>query len=99
MDRESPSVSQQRCGSTATVAFISSFVVAPPDRFSRSRTFSVLRPWRVPAAFAHVAFLGALAPFLAGVAFLPRLGFRGRDVRLPWRNVGLTGGLRLRASS
>src|ERR1017187_8119833 len=38
------------------VAFISSFPVAPPERFSRSRTLAVLLPW-----LARVAFLPDLA--------------------------------------
>src|SRR3989442_15803622 len=53
------------------VAFINSFVVAPPGRLSRSRTLAVLLPSRALAAdFACLAVLGALGPFLAGVAFL-----------------------------
>ena len=67
------------------VAFISSFVVAPPGRFSRSSTASVLLPWRAPAAFSGtLARLAPLAPFFTGAVFLPDLpldgatrGFRG----------------------
>src|SRR5689334_13610153 len=54
------------------VAFISSFALAPPGRFSKSRTLAVLLPSRAPAAF--VAPLGA---FLTGVAFFPDLPFFG----------------------
>src|ERR1019366_2381711 len=35
-----------------SVAFMSSFRVAPPERFSRSRTLEVLLPWRAPVAFS-----------------------------------------------
>src|SRR6185503_17478747 len=66
------------------VAFIISFSVAPSARFSRSRAFSVLVPWRAPSAFILVAFLGALVRFFEELAFLPDLpltgatcGFRG----------------------
>ena len=52
------------------VTLISSFVVTPPGRFSRSRTLSVLLPSRTPSAFADFAFLGALAALVATAAFL-----------------------------
>lgn len=39
-------------------------------RCSNARTAAVLLPSRTPVAFGFGAFLGALAAFLAGVAFL-----------------------------
>src|SRR5262245_38957819 len=61
-----------------SVAAISSCSVAPPGRFSRSRTLDVLLPWRaLDAGFACLAPLGALWPFLAGVVFFPALPFTG----------------------
>ena len=67
------------------VAFISSFKVAPPDRFSKSRTLAALLPWRAPSAdFANFALFGFLVPFWAEVGIFPDLalpgatrGFRG----------------------
>src|ERR1700687_703750 len=50
---------------------------ALPRRLSRSRTLAVFLPLRTPAAFADVAFSGALAAFLAGVVFLRDLGLDG----------------------
>src|SRR5712691_9690119 len=55
--------------------------VAPPDRFSRSRTCAVLLPSRAPAAF-----LGALPLFLAGLAFRADLAFAGAT----WARRGAT---------
>jgi hypothetical protein len=58
------------------VAFISSFAVAPPGRFSRWRIFAVLMPqWTL----ACVARLGT---FLAGRAFFPESEHSGPPV--PW---------------
>src|SRR5450631_625235 len=54
------------------VAFISSLVVAPPGRFSRSRIFAALLPSRAP-----VAFFAPLDVFFAGVAFLADLDLAG----------------------
>jgi hypothetical protein len=54
------------------VAFCSSFDVAPPGRFSRSRIFAALLPSRAP-----VAFFSLLGAFLAGLAFLPGFPFFG----------------------
>src|SRR5712692_11796714 len=56
---------------------MSSLMVAPSRRLSRSRTLAVLVPSRRPAAFVDVAFLGALEAFLAGVLFLRELGLDG----------------------
>src|SRR6266481_870049 len=50
-------------------------MVTPSGRLSRSRTLAALLPLRTP--FADVAFLGALAAFLAGVVFLPDFGLDG----------------------
>ena len=44
--------------------------VAPLARCSNARTEAVLLPSRTPAAFSFGPFLGALAAFWAGVAFL-----------------------------
>src|ERR1700687_1347202 len=53
------------------LAFMISFRVAPPARFSRSRTFSVLLPWRaVDSLFAGLAAFAAVAPFFARAGFL-----------------------------
>jgi hypothetical protein len=52
------------------VAFNTSLAVAPPGRFSRSRTLAALLPSRAPVAF--FALLGAL---VAGLAFFPDLPF------------------------
>jgi hypothetical protein len=58
-----------------SVAFMISFKLAPPARFSRSRTFSVLLPWRAPVAFGPAWRF--LAPFFAGVACFPDFAFDG----------------------
>jgi hypothetical protein len=58
--------------------------VAPLGLFNRSRTFSVLVPWRAPdSLFAGFAALAALAGFLAGMVFLPDLALADatRDFR------------------
>src|ERR1017187_10044600 len=52
------------------VACMISASVAPPFLSSRATTAAVLLPWRVPTALGFVAFLGALATFLARVVFL-----------------------------
>ena len=65
-----------------------------PGRFSRSRTLAVLLPSRAPA-FAGLAFLGALAPFLAGVVFFPDLGFEDATCARRGASTGLFGGFRL----
>src|SRR5881628_652375 len=58
--------------------FMISASVAPPLRWSRPRTLAVLLPSRALAAgFACLAALGALWPFLAGVAFFPALPLPG----------------------
>src|SRR5438552_216748 len=54
------------------VAFISSLAVAPPGRFSRSRTLAALLPSR-----AEPAFFSPLGAFLAEVAFFPDFAFFG----------------------
>jgi len=60
------------------LARMMSFRLAPPSRFSRSNTFSVLLPWRAPADFfADLAPLAVLAPFFGGVVFFPDLAFAG----------------------
>src|ERR1017187_5674527 len=61
------------------VAFMSSFTVAPPERFSRSRTWAVLLPWRAPFAFflGDWADFAPLVAFFAGLAFLPDLALDG----------------------
>src|ERR1039458_8111709 len=75
------------------LSFISSFPVAPPERFSRSRTLAVLLPWR-----ARVAFLGDLADvapllaFFAGVAFLPDLAWDGATWALCAATCGFLAG-------
>src|SRR5262249_8039409 len=61
-----------------SVAFIISFKVAPPDRFSRSRTLAVLLPWRAPdSGLARLATLASRVAFLAEVAFFAALPFAG----------------------
>src|SRR5438045_1759068 len=66
-----------------SVAAINSCRVAPPGRFSSSRIWAVLVPWRAAGfsattAFADcLAFLAPLGAFLAGVAFLPDLALVG----------------------
>jgi hypothetical protein len=64
------------------VAFISSLAVAPPGRFSRSRTLAVLLPSRADLAFFWPlgAFFGALA-FLADLAFFGGTWARCRATR------------------
>src|ERR1035437_9820195 len=60
------------------VAFMSSFRVAPPERFSRSRTLAVLLPWRAPVAFlGDWADLAPLLAFFAGLACLPDVALDG----------------------
>src|SRR5947209_2757763 len=50
-----------------SVAFVMSFRLAPPARFSRSSTFSVLLPSRAPAGLlGTLARLAPLTPCLAG---------------------------------
>src|ERR1017187_884499 len=58
---------------------MSSFTVAPPERFSRSRTWAVLLPWRAPFAFflGDWADFAPLVAFFAGLAFLPDLALDG----------------------
>src|SRR5579871_2587076 len=57
------------------VAFISSLAVAPPGRFSSSRTLAALLPSRAePVLFSPVRALGA---FFAGLGFLPDFVFLG----------------------
>ena len=63
-----------------------SFRVAPPGRFSRSRTLAVLLPSRAPSAFADLAFLGALVLFFAEVGFFPDLAFEDAT----WARRGAT---------
>src|SRR5271169_1193405 len=69
------------------VAFISSFVVTPLGRFSSSRTFSVLLPWRTAPAVLLLgrgpspACLRPLAPFFDEVAFFPDLPLEGATWR------------------
>src|SRR5580704_7207944 len=59
------------------VAFISSFEVTPPGRFSRSRILAVLLPSRAGWGLATPPFLPPLGAFLAGLAFLPDLALAG----------------------
>jgi hypothetical protein len=67
--------------------------VAPSRRLSRSRTLAVLLPSRAPAAFADVAFLGALEAFLAGLVFLRDLGLDGATRGLRGAALGLVAAL------
>src|ERR1035441_2699310 len=52
------------------VAFMIWLRVAPPDRFSRSRTLAVLVPSRTPSAFGFAAFLARAAFFGLAAAAL-----------------------------
>src|SRR5260370_22990519 len=75
------------------VAFISSFEVAPPGRLSRSRTLAVLLPSRaIAAGFAGLAPLGALWPFLAGVAFFTAFPLAGATRGFCARVLAFLGG-------
>src|SRR5260370_4085736 len=77
------------------VDFINSFAVAPPGRLSRSRTLAVLLPSRALAAgFACLAPLGALWPFLAGVAFFPAFPLAGATRGFCARVLAFLGGSR-----
>src|SRR5437762_13160057 len=61
-----------------SVAAMSSCRVAPPERFSSSRIWAVLLPWRAACFSGFLsAFLALLGAFLAGVAFLPDLALVG----------------------
>jgi hypothetical protein len=62
---------RNECG-CQPVAFISSFAVAPPGRFSKSRTLAVLLPSR-----ADVAFFWPLGAFFGELAFLVDFAFFG----------------------
>src|SRR5215471_20452274 len=60
------------------VAFISSLAVAPPGRFSKSRTIAVLLFFRAHlAGFSPLAFFAPLSTFLAALAFVPDFPFLG----------------------
>src|ERR1039458_2647767 len=57
---------------------MSSFREAPPERFSRSRIWAVLLPWRAPVALlGDLADLAPLLAFFAGLALLPDLALDG----------------------
>jgi len=76
------------------VAFMSSFPVAPPERFSRSRTLAVLLPWRARVAFwGDLADFAALWAFFGGVAFLPDLAWDGETWALCAATCGFLAGL------
>ena len=76
------------------VAFMSSFRLAPPERFSRSRTWAVLLAWRAPAAFflGDLADVAPLLAFFAGVAFFPDLALDGATWALCAATRGLLAG-------
>ena len=59
------------------VAFISSFEVAPPGRFSRSRILAVLLPSRATLDLATSGLVRPLGAFLAGVALRADLALAG----------------------
>ena len=70
------------------VAFISSFEVAPPGRFNRSRTLAALLPSR-----ALLAFFALLGACLAGMAFFPDFPFFGATFAPFFANAGPFAGL------
>jgi hypothetical protein len=59
------------------VAFLNSFRMTPPDRFSRSRTLAVLLPSRALAVLARFAPFWLWARASAGLAFFPDFGLLG----------------------
>jgi hypothetical protein len=59
------------------VIFISSIMVTPSGRFSKSSTLAVLLPSRAALPSAALAFFWPLGAFFAGVAFLLAFGFFG----------------------
>src|ERR1039458_4425174 len=65
--------------------------VAPPFRSSRATTVAGLLPSRTPSAFGFVAFLGALAAFLAGVVFLVDLALDGATGRACFADLAFVG--------
>src|ERR1039457_172167 len=68
-----------------------SLSVAPWARWISVRTAAVLLPWRIPTALSWVAFLGALATFLARVTFLVDLGLEGATRRAGLADVAFVG--------
>ena len=64
------------CGNQP-VAFIRSFEVAPPGRFSRSRILAVLLPSRATLGLATSRLVRRLGAFLAGVALRADLALAG----------------------
>jgi hypothetical protein len=73
-----PEIKPRTLWACQSVAFMMSFKLAPPARFSRSSTFSVLLPWRAPGSvFTGWAALAPLARFFAGVVLFPDLRFEG----------------------
>jgi hypothetical protein len=81
------------------VAFINSFEVTPPVRFSRSRILAVLLPSRA-SSLATLTFVWLLGAFLAGLAFFPALAFAGATLaaRAPALALRLAFGLACCAS-
>jgi hypothetical protein len=74
------------CGNQP-VAFISSFEVAPPGRFSRSRILAVLLPSRATLGLATSGLARPLGAFLAGVALRADLALEAQR----WRDEAQRG--------
>src|ERR1019366_4871066 len=74
------------CGNQP-VALISSFKVAPPGRFSRSRILAVLLPSRATLDSATSGLVRPLWAFLAGAALRADLALAGAT----WARRGATG--------
>jgi hypothetical protein len=71
------------------VAFISSLLVTPPGRLSRSSICAVLLPSRAePGFFGPLAFVARLGAFFAGLAFLPDLALAGATWRAGFATLG-----------
>src|ERR1035441_5516390 len=73
------------------VACMISVRVAPLTRWTRARTAAVLLPGRTPSGFGWVAFLGALASFLARVLFLVDWGLEGATRRASFADGAFVG--------
>jgi len=75
--------------SLPAVAFMRSALVAPPERFSRSRNLAVLLPWRLLVAFLRdLTDFAALLGFFARAACLADLPLDGAT----WRACAPTRG-------
>ena len=72
--------------------------MAPPERFSRSRTWAVLLPWWAPVAFflGDLADVAALVAFFAGVALWPDLALDDATLACVRRRAAFWGALAAR---